>query len=58
MYLFLLTWLLLGCKAEISKETQKLVNEWAPLIWIHPEDPFYPSNVDYHLANMEVTSKA
>ena len=58
MYLFLLTWLLLGCKAEISKETEKLVNDWAPLIWIHPEDPFYPSNVDYHLANMEVIWKA
>ena len=58
MYLFLLTWLLLGCKAEISKETEKLVNDWAPLIWIHPEDPFYPSNVDYHLANMEVILKA
>jgi len=57
MYLFLLTWLLLGCKAEISKETEKLVNDWAPLIWIHPEDPFYPSNVDYHLANMEVRDK-
>ena len=58
MHLFLLTCLLLGCKAEISKETEKLVNDWAPLIWIHPEDPFYPSNVDYHLANMEVTLKA
>ena len=43
-----------SCNADISEETKKLVSDWAPMIWIHPEDPFYPSNIDYYLANNEV----
>ena len=41
-------------KADISDETKQLVSDWAPLIWIHSEDPFLPSNVDFYLDHMEV----
>ncbi len=38
----------------IRLETKELISQWAPVIWIHPEDPFFPSNVDFYLQNMEV----
>ena len=38
----------------LSSETKELVSRWAPVVWIHPEDPFFPSNVDFYLQNMEV----
>ena len=41
--------------ADFSDETKKLISDWAPLIWIHSEDPFLPSNIDFYLDNMEVT---
>ena len=40
--------------ADFSDGTKKLISDWAPLIWIHSEDPFLPSNVDFYLNNMEV----
>ena len=40
--------------ADFSDETKKLISDWAPLIWIHSEDPFLPSNIDFYLDNMEV----
>ena len=27
--------------------------EWAPLVWIHSAEPFYPSTVDFFLENTE-----
>ena len=41
--------------ADFSDETKTLISDWAPLIWIHSEDPFLPSNVDFYLDNMEVS---
>jgi len=38
----------------ISEETRLLVTKWAPRVWLHQEEPFYPSTVDFHLRNMEV----
>ena len=40
--------------ADFSDETKKLISDWAPLIWIHSEDPFLPSDIDFYLDNMEV----
>jgi len=40
--------------ADFSDETKKLVLDWAPLVWIHPEDPFLPSNVDFYLEYNEI----
>ena len=54
MILFLVVLLAMSCNGDISEETKKLVSDWAPLVWIHPEDPFLPSNVDFYLDSMEV----
>ena len=54
MVLFLVVLLAMSCNGDISEETKKLVSDWAPLVWIHPEDPFLPSNVDFYLDSMEV----
>ena len=51
----LATLLLLGPVAsELSEEVAQMALEWAPLVWMHGEDPFYPSSVQFHLDNMEV----
>eukprot|EP00092_Neocalanus_flemingeri_P017694 GFUD01019140.1.p1 GENE.GFUD01019140.1~~GFUD01019140.1.p1 ORF type:complete len:354 (+),score=85.06 GFUD01019140.1:245-1306(+) len=39
---------------SISDETRLLVTKWAPRVWLHPEEPFYPSTVDFYLENMQV----
>jgi hypothetical protein len=39
---------------ELSESTKQLAAEWAPLIWLHSEDPYYPSSIDYHMDNMEL----
>ena len=39
---------------EVSEAAKELALKWAPLVWLHPEDVFYPSNVDFYLENMEV----
>ena len=44
----------IGCNGEISEEAKKLAYDWAPLIWIHPDELFFPSNVEFQLSNMEV----
>jgi hypothetical protein len=54
-FLSLLLIIALQEKSEcIRLETKELISQWAPVIWIHPEDPFFPSNVDFYLQNMEV----
>ncbi len=45
---------LLACNGEISDDVKEMASKWAPLVWIHPEDPFYPSNIDFYLESMEV----
>ena len=55
MKLIMATLLLLGLAAsEVSEEVAQMALEWAPLVWMHGEDPFYPSSVQFHLDNMEV----
>ena len=55
MKLIMATLLLLGLAAsEVSEEVAQMALEWAPLVWMHGEDPFYPSSVEFHLDNMEV----
>ena len=43
-----------SCNGDISDEAKTLAYDWAPLIWIHPDELFFPSNVDFQLSNMEV----
>jgi len=53
LFLCLLVGLLHG---KLTEETLSLVTSWAPLVWIHGEDPFYPSTVNFHLNNVQVRS--
>lgn len=34
-----------------------IIEEWAPLIWLHPEEVFFPSSVDFHFENVEVRDR-
>jgi len=49
---------LLSCQFMVSSgitdETRSLVTQWAPRVWLHGEEPFYPSTVGFHLKNIEV----
>ena len=31
-----------------------IVETWAPAVWLHSQDPFYPSSIDFHLENVQV----
>jgi hypothetical protein len=56
-FLFTFLLFLICVKNEVNSlrpETADLIKEWAPILWLHPEDPFFPSNVDFYLENMEV----
>ncbi len=53
----LLLQLLLFCSpssGEISQGAIDLSREWAPLIWLHPEEVFFPSTVDFYIREMQV----
>ena len=44
------------CTAEadqLSDAVARMAAEWAPLVWIHSAEPFYPSSVDFFLENTE-----
>ena len=38
---------------QLSAEVVRMAVEWAPLVWIHSAEPFYPSTVDFFLENTE-----
>ena len=40
--------------SDVSEDVVQMALEWAPLLWMHGEDPFYPSTVDFFLDNTEV----
>ena len=39
---------------ELSQATKEMVQRWAPKLWIHHEEKFRPSNVEYFLKNTRV----
>jgi len=41
----------------LSDDAVKLVKDWAPIVWLHSEDPFYPSTVEFHLENVQVNDE-
>ena len=43
------------CHGEVSEEAKSLAREWSPLVWIHSQDPYYPSNVDFYMQYNEVS---
>jgi hypothetical protein len=40
--------------ADVSRDAQLLTKKWAPLIWLHPEEKFFPVTPEFHITNMEV----
>ena len=38
----------------VCTHQRDLALEFAPVVWIHSEDPFYPSTIEFDLENMEV----
>jgi len=39
---------------SISPQARSLVYNWAPRVWLHSQEPFYPSSVPFHLQHTEV----
>ena len=50
----LLVALISSASSEVSEDVVQMALDWAPLVWMHGEDPFYPSTVDFFLDNTEV----
>ena len=50
----LLVALIASASSEVSEDVVQMALDWAPLVWMHGEDPFYPSTVDFFLDNTEV----
>ena len=40
--------------AEVSDATKSMIETWAPKMWVHHEEVFRPSNVEYFLRNTQV----
>jgi len=38
----------------ITPLAKQLVTNWAPRVWLHSQEPFYPSSVPFHLRHTEV----
>ena len=43
---------------ELSRATKDMVRRWAPKLWIHHEEKFRPSNVEYFLENTRVVDQS
>lgn len=42
----------------ISKSLSDIIESWAPLVWLHPQEVFFPSTVDFHLQHVEVRTSS
>lgn len=49
--------LLAGPVISLTPANRKLVETWAPAVWLHSQDPFYPSSIDFHLENVQMRSE-
>ncbi|XP_071519929.1 uncharacterized protein [Panulirus ornatus] len=38
----------------MSDKLMAIIEAWAPLVWLHPEEVFFPSSVDFHFQHVEV----
>jgi hypothetical protein len=39
---------------DVSREARLLTEKWAPVIWLHPEEKFFPVSPEFVINNMEV----
>lgn len=42
--------------ADISDEARQLAFDHAPVVWLHSEEVFYPSDIDFYMENMQVST--
>ena len=47
-------WAGLAPTAALSPAAVDRVKQWAPLVWLHSQEPFLPSTVQFHLHHTEV----
>ena len=40
--------------SDVSREAQLLTLKWAPVIWLHPDEKFFPVSPEFVINNMEV----
>merc|ERR1719244_721104 len=38
---------------SLTEDTKILVTKWAPRVWLHNQEVFFPSTINFHLANVE-----
>ncbi len=43
---------------ELSNKTKEMAMEWAPVIWLHSEEAFYPSTIEFQFENQQVNRLA
>jgi len=55
MFLFILSlfFSLHPSTASLSPRSKELATKWAPRVWLHQDEKFFPSTVDFHLKNVE-----
>lgn len=41
----------------LPDEVLAMIEEWAPVIWLHPEEEYFPSSVDFFFEHTEVRDK-
>ena len=51
---FLSFFLGIWAQGDVSEEAQRLALKWAPLIWLHPEEKFFPVSPEFVIENVEV----
>ena len=39
---------------QVSDEAKELALKWAPMIWLHPDEKFFPVSPEFVIQNMEV----
>ncbi len=44
----------ISAQGDVSEEAQNLALKWAPFIWLHPEEKFFPVSPEFVIENVEV----
>jgi len=47
-------WIINFVSCQVSDEAKELTLKWAPMIWLHSEEKFFPVNPQFVIGNMEV----
>ena len=44
-------------RCDVSDVAKELATKWAPLVWLHPEEKFFPVTPEFFIDNMEVKKR-